>query len=93
MGLAASFTAEPLVPFLVDGLLAAGLQPAAHVAPYNQLHQACLDHRRAFAAAPELDAVVLLWRIEDVLGRELELFVAGEAAALPAALGTPFRRG
>jgi len=84
VGLAATFTAEPLVPFLLDGLLEGGRRPAVSLAPYNQLHQACLDHRRAFAA-PDLDAVVLLWRIEDLLGRELELFLAGDADALPAA--------
>jgi len=84
VGLAATFTAEPIVPFLVDGLLEGGLRPAVRLAPYNQLPQACLDHRGAFGPA-EPDAVVLLWRIEDVLGRELEGFVAGDAGALPAA--------
>ena len=85
VGLAATFTAEALGPFLVHGLLAAGLKPALHMAPYNQVHQACLDHRAAFAAPEGLDAIVLLWRIEDLLPRELERFVAGDASALAAA--------
>jgi FkbH-like protein len=85
VGLAATFTAEAVGPFLVHGLLAAGLRPALYLAPYNQIHQACLDHRRAFAPAEELDAVVLLWRIEEVLAGELERFLAGDASALAAA--------
>jgi FkbH-like protein len=85
IGLAATFTAEALGPFLVHGLLAAGFRPALYLAPFNQVHQACLDHRRAFAPAEGLDAVVLLWRIEELLAGELERFVAGDASALPAA--------
>jgi hypothetical protein len=86
VGLAATFTAEALGPFLVHGLLAAGLKPALHLAPYSQVHQACLDHRAAFAAAARLDAIVLLWRIEDLLAGELEGFLAGDATALAAAV-------
>jgi FkbH-like protein len=87
VGLAATFTAEGLGPFLVHGLMSAGLRPALYRAPYNQLHQACLDHRRSFGAGEELDAVVLLWRIEEVLAQELEGFVAGDPSALTAARG------
>lgn len=40
--LLASYTAEPLVPYLGLALLDAGLPPAVEVGPYNQVVQQCL---------------------------------------------------
>jgi FkbH-like protein len=81
VGLAASFTAEPLVPFLTDALLEAGLRPEVTVAPYGQLFQVCLDPGSAFGA-PLPDAIVLLWRIEEMMAAPLEAFLAGDRSAL-----------
>ncbi len=83
IGLAASFTIEPLAP-LVGALLAdAGFAPAVHPAPHNQLLQVCADPAAALGEAP--DALVLLWQIQDLLREDLGAFLAGDDAALPAA--------
>lgn len=80
VGLAATFTLDPLVPFLTDALLARGLQPQVALAPYGQVFQACLDPAAAFAALP--DAIVLLFRLEDLASDALAEAAAGGARAL-----------
>jgi FkbH-like protein len=80
VGLAGTFTLDPLVPLLTDALLAAALPPQVALAPYGQLFQACLDPARAFTGVP--DAVVLLFRLEDIMADELMAAAAGDADAL-----------
>jgi FkbH-like protein len=80
LGLAGTFTLDPLLPFVTDALLARELPPQIALAPYGQLFQACLDPGAAFAGAP--DAVVLLFRLEDLMADELASAVAGDADAL-----------
>src|SRR5215475_11072917 len=65
IGLAASFTAETLAPFIGAALLAEGTTPAVTVGPYNQLFQTCLDPQGSFHGPS--DVVVLLWRLEDLM--------------------------
>jgi FkbH-like protein len=69
VGVASTFTAEPLVPFLGTYLLDRDSVPMISVAPYNQVYQSCIDHVTAFGG-DEPDAICLLWRIEEVLGKE-----------------------
>lgn len=64
IGVAATFTAEPLVPLLGAALLAEGFAPEIRVGPYNQLIQVCLDPA---AHLGECDVIVLLWRMEELL--------------------------
>jgi FkbH-like protein len=64
LGLAATFTAEPLAPLLGAALLAEGFAPELRVGPYNQLFQVCLDPEPHLGAC---DAIVLLWRMEELL--------------------------
>jgi FkbH-like protein len=80
VGLAGTFTLDPLVPFLTDALLAAGIAPEVSLAPYGQLFQACLDPTAAFGGTP--DAIVLLFRLEDLMADDLAAAVAGDAEAL-----------
>jgi len=86
LGLAASFTAESLVPFVGAELLQMGVSPAVWVAPYNQIFQVCLDPQAAFGADRSPDAIAILWRMEDLLTPELEAFASGDRTALPSAL-------
>jgi FkbH-like protein len=94
IGISATITAEPLIPFLGSALLAKGLRPAIEVAPYGQVFQTCLDWKSAFntplgaeAGDPEaLDAIVLLWRCEDLMADELTSLATDEAGAIERAL-------
>jgi FkbH-like protein len=85
IGIAATFTANPIVPYLGGHLLGAGVEPGIQIGPYHQLFQVCLDYRAHFAG--ELDVIVLLWRIEDMMTEEVAAFLHGDAEALGRALG------
>src|SRR5262245_5180231 len=65
IGIAASFTANWLVPFLGGHLLSAGHRPDIVVGPYGQLHQVCLAPHSAFGQ--DCGTIILLWRIEDLM--------------------------
>jgi FkbH-like protein len=80
VGIASSFTDHTFVPFLGAHLVREGLRPNITVGPYNQLFQVCLDPTTHFGDG--CDAIVLLWRIEDLMGDELAAFLGGEAATL-----------
>jgi len=80
IGVAASFTADTLVPFIGAALLDEKTVPAFTIGPYNQLFQVCLDPAAALGAA--CDVIVLLWRLEDLMLDEMTGFVAGDATAL-----------
>lgn len=70
VGLAATVTVEPCVPFLGAALLDRGFHPAVSVAPFNQLFQVCASGAKAFddlSDSRPLDAIVLLWRMEELL--------------------------
>jgi FkbH-like protein len=79
VGLAASFTIDPLEPFLGAHLLGKNIKPYFSQAPYNQLQQLCLNHSYAVV---DPDVIVMLWRIEDMFGAKL-------AATLDAADALP----
>jgi FkbH-like protein len=79
IGVAASFTAQPLEPFVGVPLLEAGVVAEFHFAEYNQIHQVCYD---PVAAVGEIDRLIILWRIEDMFGGALERAVAGDATAI-----------
>jgi FkbH-like protein len=82
VGVAASFTAEPLEPFLGGRLLDAGEVPAFRFAGYNQLHQVCFDPHTMLGP---VDVIVVLWRVEDVLAADLHRFLdTGDGSAASA---------
>src|SRR5262249_5647311 len=80
IGLAASFTADTLVPFIGAALLANNTATAFKVGPYNQLFQTCLDPQTSFGGA--CDVIVLLWRLEDLMLDEISGFLRGDRTAL-----------
>jgi len=84
---AATFTANPLVPYLgVKCLDGAGSMPVITIAPYDQVFQVCLNWRAMFTGrAPT--AFIVMWRIEDVLRSDLQEFLRGNRAAFERALG------
>jgi FkbH-like protein len=66
LGLAGSFTVDPSVPFLGALLLEQGVaKPDIRVANFNQIARVCLDPASEFGDTA-LDAIVILWRIEDL---------------------------
>src|SRR4051812_2946980 len=79
VGVAASFTAQPLEPFLGAALLAADVAASFSFAEYNQIHEVCYDPTGLLG---NLDVLIIVWRLEDLLGGPLERAVAGDAAAL-----------
>jgi FkbH-like protein len=79
IGVAASFTGNSLLPFLGGHLLEAGLKSSIDLGPYNQLFQACLDHKGFFKGEP--DVIVLLYRVEDIALEELLAFLQGDPGA------------
>jgi len=80
IGLAASFTAETLVPFIGAALLADRANAVITVGPYNQLFQTCLDPQASFHGPS--DVVILLWRLEDLMLDEITAFAGGDASAV-----------
>ena len=65
VGLLASYTVDPLVPYLGVGLLDAGLPAQVTVGPYNQIVQQCADPDSAFARERP-DVVVVAPRFEEL---------------------------
>jgi FkbH-like protein len=78
VGVAASFTAEPLESYLGAHLLDAGVVPGFAFAEYNQIHQVCFDPRSALG---EVDYLVVLWRLEDLFATALERVSSGDTGA------------
>lgn len=77
IGLSASFTIDPIVPFLGAALLDEKFRaPDIRNADYNQIVQTCLDPATAFGGAP--DVICIAFRLED-------LAPAGDADLLEAA--------
>lgn len=80
VGIAATFTSDPLAEQIAARALALGLEPQVFAGPYNQLIPVCLNPNSYFPA--ELDAIALFWRIEDYCPTELAAYQAGDSAAL-----------
>ncbi len=79
IGMAATFTANSLIPFVGAPLVEAGFQPSIELGPYHQLFQVCLDPKGHFQAEP--DVIVLLYRLEDMMLNELLAFLDGDREA------------
>lgn len=79
VGVAASFTADPVEAFLGVRLLDGGRRPTFSFAPYNQLHQLCFDPS---SQVGQVDVLVVLWRLEDVFAVDTAAALAGDDAAL-----------
>ena len=66
IGLAGTFTVDPLVPYLGGELLARGIpNPSFSMGPFNQVHQLCLSPDTFFEFQPRI--ILLLIRTEDVV--------------------------
>lgn len=85
IGIAASFTAEPIEAFLGMALVDSGWgAPEMHFGDYNQLHQLCLDP--VAVLGQEVDYIVALWRIEDVFSDMVERYLGGDDEAAKAVI-------
>ena len=77
---AATFTADPVAPYLGMLLTGDAPQPASvSIAPYNQIIQICQSWNDDAEDGPP-DAVVILWRIEDLARRHFQAFLRGGSA-------------
>jgi FkbH-like protein len=85
VAIAATFTAEPIIPYLGCGLVESGIAARVSTLAYDQLHQLCANWR-ALCGQDKPSALVLLWRIEDLLRTSLQGFVRGDTNALSSAL-------
>lgn len=80
VGVAASFTVNPIEPYLGCALLdAAANNPRLLIADFNQVHQACLDPAAVFGEVPQ--RILLLWRLEDVFDADVADLLDGDPAA------------
>ena len=71
-GLVGTFTLDALTPYLGGELLLNGVEaPSLSLAPYNQLHQLCLNPS-AYFGEKKVGAMILLWRLEDLFSKPLE---------------------
>jgi len=83
---AATFTADPLLPYLGTSYAdASGVAPHIVVAPYGQIFQVCLNWQAMFADRSP-SAIVILWRIEDMLRSELQDCLRGNTDGVKRAL-------
>jgi FkbH-like protein len=82
IGVSSSVTADPLAPYLGAHLLGKKYAPQVVFGDFNQLHQACLDHK-SFFGRDDLNAIVLLWRLEDMFGGLLAQCLDHPGEALP----------
>jgi FkbH-like protein len=80
IGLAGSFTVDPVIPYLGADLLESGFKPAFEIAPYNQIYQLCTAPD-SFFGAEFPNAIVILWRLEDLLGSALSRARGGDREA------------
>ncbi|BCH30902.1 hypothetical protein MesoLjLc_28320 [Mesorhizobium sp. L-8-10] len=79
--IAATFTADPLVPYLGSRLVDDPVRPPAlTVASYNQLIQLGLGWKADYGDRPPT-AIVMLWRIEDFARADFQAVVRGGGAA------------
>ena len=80
IAVAATFTVDPLVPYLGNELHALGGGTAEiTVAPYDQVMQLCFDWRGTIGQ--DVDTIVVLWRIEDLLRADFQAVLRGDAGA------------
>ncbi|OIQ92729.1 hypothetical protein GALL_253320 [mine drainage metagenome] len=79
IGFASSFTPNTMIPFLGGYLLEAGLKPSIDPGHYNQIFQACLNHKDYFS--DQCDTIIILWRLEDLVLEEILAHSQGDMAA------------
>lgn len=80
IGLAGSFTLDALVPYLGGEMILDGCDaPAIFNAPYNRLHQLCLDPQAVFEERLP-DVLIILWRLEDIVSNPLDQALSDETA-------------
>jgi len=78
IGLISTFTIDSLIPHLGGHLLKKGIEnPSIRVAPYNQVHQSCLDHLVAFGT-DKIDVIAIFWRLEDLFSQYISSLAKAE---------------
>jgi FkbH-like protein len=92
VAVAATFTADPIVPYLGCALADAGSPSLISMLAFDQLHQLCSDWR-AMCGQNEPTALVLLWRIEDMLRTPYQEYLRGGKNALSIALSEVINLG
>jgi len=80
IGISSTFTVDPLVPLLGAHLLEKGVKPSLCVGPFNQIFSLCRSPESFFER--ECDAIVILWRLEDLMLKEIESHCAADRGAI-----------
>ena len=65
IAIAGSMTVQPLEPYLGANLLRKTFKPQITIGPFNQLWQICYNHQSLLGTG-DLNAITLLWRLEDL---------------------------
>lgn len=85
IALCATFTTEPLEPYIGVELLRHGIVAALRHSPYNQIYPELFSTSSTLRADPAPEVVVILWRMEELLAEALRLLVKNPKAAREAA--------
>lgn len=82
VAIAGTFTCEPIEPYVGTHLLERGFKaPDIVIAPFGQIRQICNDHEAVLGNG--LDAIVILWRIEDLFPDALAKTLSDRGAISP----------
>lgn len=82
IALAGSVTLEPLEPYVGAHLLQKGFKsPNIVIGAFNQIHQICFDYKSVFGNE-DFDALVLLWRLEDIFPSALDQSLEKQTSTL-----------
>lgn len=85
VALCATFTTEPLEPYVGTELLRRGIVAVLGHSPYNQIHAELLSTASSLRREPQPAVVVILWRMEELLAEAMTLLAKDPRAAREAA--------
>jgi FkbH-like protein len=81
VALCASFTTQPLEPYIGMELLRHGIVAAQQHSPYNQIHAELLSPASTLRRDPVPEVVAILWRTEELLAEAVTMLAKDPRAA------------
>jgi len=81
VALCGTFTTQALEPYVGTELLRQEIFSVVQHSPYNQIHAELLSNASTLRRDPAPEVVVILWRMEDLLGQAMGLLGKDAQAA------------
>lgn len=85
IALCATFTTEPIEPYIGVELMRHGIAATLRHSPYNQVYAELLSAASTLRVEPVPDVVVILWRMEELVSEAMNLLIKDPAGAREAA--------